>query len=127
KHVLAPWVAYWRLSLGLPDAQAAEVRQFLKTYENLYVAELLRGEWLKVLGERGDWKEFRREAASYDRADLEIRCYGWLARAAAGQRKALDEAMDSMWLEPQALPKSCMQIVDRLSQEKRLTVDDIWR
>lgn len=125
--LLQPWVDYWRLSLALQDAQPAEVRRFLKTHENLYVAELLRGEWLKVLGERGDWKEFRREAASYDRGDLEIRCYAWLARAASGERKALEEAFDSMWLEPQALPKSCMKIADRLAQEKRLSVDEVWR
>src|SRR4026209_1532510 len=64
-HVLTPWVEYMRVSLKLEDAQASEVRAFFCTYGNTYVAERLRGDWLKVLGKRADWKEFDREAADY--------------------------------------------------------------
>ena len=81
-HVLTPWVEYLRLSLKLEDAQASEVRAFLSSNNNAYVSELLRGDWLKVLGRRGDWKEFEREAANYARDDIEIRCYAWLSRIA---------------------------------------------
>ena len=61
RHALAPWIEYWRTSLRLEDAQAADVQTFLATYQNTYVAERLRGEWLKLLGRRGDWANFERE------------------------------------------------------------------
>src|SRR6185503_1912935 len=48
-HVLAPWIAYWGLSMRLEDASLADVRLFLDQYRGTYVAEKLRGEWLKVL------------------------------------------------------------------------------
>src|SRR5437667_4560251 len=79
-HVLEPWLEYWRLSLRLEDMPATEVRAFLSKFERTYVAELLREEWLKVLGRRGDWQEFDRQAAFYSRDDLEVRCYGWASR-----------------------------------------------
>src|SRR6476646_10770926 len=49
-HRLTPWLEYWRVSLRLEDAPRAEVREFLSTYADTYVAERLRGEWLRVLG-----------------------------------------------------------------------------
>ncbi|HZE59229.1 MAG TPA: lytic transglycosylase domain-containing protein, partial [Burkholderiales bacterium] len=61
-HVLEPWLEYWRLSLRLEDMPATEVHAFLSKFERSYVAELLREEWLKVLGRRGDWQEFDRQA-----------------------------------------------------------------
>src|ERR1044071_7545996 len=64
-HLLTPWVDYWRLSLRLEDAPRAEVREFLSKYADAYVAERLRGEWLRVLGRRGEWGEFDREVAAY--------------------------------------------------------------
>src|SRR5687768_6503020 len=105
-HVLMPWVDYWRLALRLDDAQASEVRSFFAAQGNSYVAERLRGDWLKVLGKRADWKEFERELANYAREDLEIRCYAWLSRLSRGDESVLAEAQE-MWLEPRELAPSC--------------------
>ena len=41
-HVLEPWLDYWRLSMRLEDTPSKEVREFLATHANLYVAERLR-------------------------------------------------------------------------------------
>src|SRR4249920_3507231 len=54
-HLLTPWLEYWRVSLRLEDAPRAEVREFLSKYSDAYVAERLRGEWLRVLGRRAEW------------------------------------------------------------------------
>ena len=124
-HVLAPWVDYWKISLRLDDAQTSEVRAFLKAHENTYVAERLRGDWLKVLGKRADWPEFERELANYAREDLEIRCYAWLSRIARGDQSALAETRD-MWLEPRDLPPSCDKVADLLWERNRIQVTDVW-
>jgi soluble lytic murein transglycosylase len=124
-HVLMPWVEYWRLSLNLDDAQTNEARAFLAKYGNTYVAERLRGDWLKVLGKRADWKEFEREAADYARDDLEIRCYAWLSRLSRGDESALAES-DEMWLYPAELPEGCEKLATLLWERNRIQVADVW-
>src|SRR2546430_7994602 len=57
-HLLTSWVEYWRLALKLEYNQTSEARTFLSNFSNTYVGERLRGDWLKVLGKRADWKEF---------------------------------------------------------------------
>jgi soluble lytic murein transglycosylase len=125
-HVLSPWVDYWRLALRLDDAQTSDVRAFLSANANGYVAERLRGDWLKVLGKRADWTEFEREQANYGRDDLEVRCYAWLSRLARGDETALDEAQE-MWLEPRDLPPGCDKVADRMWERNRIQVTDVWR
>jgi soluble lytic murein transglycosylase len=125
-HVLTPWVEYLRLSLKLEDAQASEVRAFLSSNNNAYVSELLRGDWLKVLGRRGDWKEFEREAANYARDDIEIRCYAWLSRIARNDESALAEAQE-MWLYPTELPQGCEKLATLLWERNLIQVTDVWQ
>lgn len=126
EHVLSPWVEYWRLALRLEDAQTSDVRAFLSAQANTYVAERLRGEWLKVLGKRADWPEFERELANYAREDLEIRCYAWASRLARGDDSALAEAQ-AMWLEPRDLPPGCDKLANTLWERNRIQIADVWQ
>ncbi len=125
-HVLTPWVEYWRISLNLEDSTTSEVRAFFSKYGNTYVAERLRGDWLKVLGKRADWKEFERELADYARDDLEVRCYAWLSRISRGDESALAEA-EEMWLTPTELPEGCEKLATLLWERNRIQVTDVWR
>jgi soluble lytic murein transglycosylase len=125
-HVLAPWIEYMRLSLKLEDAQTSEVRAFLSSNGNAYVSELLRGDWLKVLGRRADWKEFEREAANYARDDIEIRCYAWLSRISRNDETALAEAQE-MWLYPTELPGGCEKLATLLWERNLIQVTDVWQ
>ena len=52
-QLLEPWVDYWRLSMTLEDASTKDVQAFFAEHGNGYVADLLRAEWLRVLGKRG--------------------------------------------------------------------------
>jgi soluble lytic murein transglycosylase len=125
-HVLTPWVEYLRLSLKLDDAQTSEARAFFSKYGDSYVAERLRGDWLKVLGKRADWKEFEREVADYARDDVEIRCYAWLSRISRGDEAALAEAQE-MWLYPAELPPGCEKLATLLWERDRIQVTDVWQ
>jgi soluble lytic murein transglycosylase len=125
-HVLGPWLEYWRVALRLEDAPTADVRAFLAANSDLYVAERLRGDWLKVLGKRRDWQEFETELANYPRDDLEIRCYAWLSRLARNDDTALAEAQ-TMWLEPRDLPKSCDTLATLLWERGRISTDEVWQ
>ena len=124
-HLLAPWLDYWRLAMRLEDASAADVREFLSQHHGTYVAELLRGDWLRLSGRRADWQEFDREAPSYARDDLEIRCYGWISRLEGEDDRALAEARE-MWLQPAELPEGCARLADTMVARDRISLDDIW-
>jgi len=126
-HLLAPWVDYWRLSLRLEDAPRAEVREFFSKYPDAYVAERLRGEWLRVLGRRGEWGEFEREVAAYvGEDDLEVRCYAWLRRLEHGDDSAFAEAR-IIWAEPRELPEGCAKLADTMVTRGRISTTDIWK
>ena len=126
-HVLTPWVEYWRLSLRLEDAPANDVRKFLSAYGDTYVGELLRTEWSKVLGKRGDWTELDRLTAHFGGDDLEIRCYAFLSRALRGDESALNEGQAAMWLEPRELPPGCEKLAEKLWKDNRLSVSEVWQ
>jgi len=125
-HVLAPWVDYWRLSLRLEDAPRAEVREFLSKYADAYVAERLRGEWLRVLARRNEWSEFEREVAAYGEDDFEVRCYGWVRRLEHGDDSAFAEAR-VVWAEPRELPEGCARLADTMATRGRISTTDIWK
>jgi soluble lytic murein transglycosylase len=126
-HPLTPWLEYWRVSLRLEDAPRAEVREFLSRYADAYVAERLRGEWLRVLGRRGEWGEFEREAAAYGGEDeLEVRCYGWLRRLEQGDDSAFAEA-NVVWAEPRELPEGCNKLADTMVTRGRISITDLWQ
>jgi soluble lytic murein transglycosylase len=125
-HLLDPWIDYWRIAMRLEDTPTKEVHAFLEEHKNTYVAEVLRGDWLKVLGKRGDWSEFEHQLVLYPRDDLEVRCYAWLMAAQRGEETNLAEA-DWVWLEPQELPEGCAKLVQAMLDDERITISDVWR
>ena len=127
EYPLKPWVDYWQLALRLEDKPAAEVQAFLKQYRSAYVGEMLRGDWLRVLGKRRDWPAFEREATLYSREDLEIRCYARLARLSRGDETAVGGIESSIWLEPKELPEGCARFVDAAMKQEHFSTTAIWQ
>ena len=126
-HVLAPYLEYWRLKLRIEDAAVdPEVRAYLEAQPGTYLADRLRADWLKELGKREDWAAFEQALPLLQQDDVDIRCYGWLARSTRGDEGALDEAR-AIWLEPRELPDSCHALADRLIDAGRFSVEDVWK
>src|SRR5258706_8417890 len=90
------------------------------------MADVLRADWLKVLGRRGAWADFDRDATTYPLDDLELRCYIWSSHIARGDESALDEAAP-MWLEPRELPEGCAKLADTMWKRGRLSITDVWK
>src|SRR5207244_4987675 len=57
-HLLAPYVTYWQIKLGIDDVDYDTVRAFLSQYRNAPIADKLTVEWLKTEATRGDWTRF---------------------------------------------------------------------
>ncbi|TAK44044.1 MAG: lytic transglycosylase [Betaproteobacteria bacterium] len=124
-HLLEPYVDYWRLRLELENAAPPEVNGFLSRYQGSYLAERLRGEWLRELGRRGEWAAFDLELASFLSENLEIRCYAWSARLARADDGAYEEAQ-AMWREPKELPAGCAMLAETMIAVGRLDSAQIW-
>lgn len=125
-HVLEPYADYWRLRLQLEDATPNEVSAFFKQHAGTYVAEMMRADWLKVLGKRGEWGSFDAELGRLEEPDPEIRCYALAARLARGDDTAVGAFTASLWKESGSLPEGCARLADQLIDADRLTVTDIW-
>jgi soluble lytic murein transglycosylase len=125
-HLLQPWLEYWRLALTLEDASSAEVQAFFDKHRGSYVADVLRTDWLRVLGRRGAWQEFDGAATNYPRDDLELRCYIWLSHVARGDETALEEAAP-MWLEPRELPDGCTRLANVMWKRGLLSTTRVWK
>lgn len=122
----APWVRHWQLRLQLEEDDDQGVREFLEREKGFYVAEKLRGEWLRWLGRRKDWATFRQELPPLVRPDQEITCYALQARLELEQdESALAEARP-LWFDLPELPDACQPLMERLIADGRLSADDVW-
>lgn len=119
-HPLQPWAEYWALRLRLDDGDADGVADFLTRQAGSYLAEKLRGEWLRVLGKTGDWEKFRRELPALVLPDAEVSCY---AAQAAGNA----DMVRPLWSSGQDLPQACETVVDLLVDAGGLTVEEVWQ
>jgi len=125
-HAVEPWVDYWRLRLRIEDAKALDVQSFLARHAGTYLADLLRGDWLRELGRRAQWQAFERELGPLAQEDLELRCYGWSARLARGDGDAVAEARVA-WLEPRELPDGCVALTEKLLKSGDIDHARVWQ
>ncbi len=129
EHELRPWAEYWQLRLRLDDSDSTGVSAFLEREKGSYLAEKLRGDWLRFLGKRGEWEAFDRELAAMQQPDQELICYGLqsrLSRPEVASREAVLIAARPMWFVSVELPEPCIPLMDALVADKRLDVDDVW-
>ena len=124
-HVLEPYVAYWQLSLRLEEAAPEEVRAFLAAHRESPLSDQLRNEWLKLLGQRGQWDLFNVELAPLVGDDLEVTCYALQAQLQAHPEETLPEAR-SLWFVARDLPDSCTPLVSKLAASGALSPNDLW-
>jgi soluble lytic murein transglycosylase len=123
-YVLAPYVDYYRLKPRLREAGADEIRAVLQRHQGTAAADRLRTDWLLELGRVRDWTNFERELGQAARNDdLQVRCYGLLARAARGER-VTDEAR-ALLVNPPAYGEGCAALMTQLAQTGQLRSDEL--
>lgn len=131
-HVLEPYVAYWQLLLRLQAADAdiealsASARGFLTRHRGTLLADRLRAEWLRRLGEAGQWDVFRVEYPNLVQRENDLVCYSLRARLRFDDATAIEEAR-RFWLTGNDLADSCTPLFDGLIASGSIPVDDLWR
>ena len=124
-HDLVPYVENYQLRINMDQGDAGALRDFFERYEKSYVAEKLRGDWIRWLGKRGMWTDVDLEFARMIAPDAEVTCYSQQARLARADKSVLDEA-EKAWLTLLEPPLACQPVLEALIWEKRVLADDVW-
>ncbi|WP_374490260.1 transglycosylase SLT domain-containing protein [Zoogloea sp.] len=127
-HVLDPYPEYWALSnqIARPgEADPARVRDFLRRQSGSWLAEKLRGEWLRSLGKRADWSAFAAEYPLMEQPEQDLVCYQYQARMANGDPLALAEAR-ALWNLLIDTPEACTPVLQALVREGMVGGEDLW-
>src|SRR5205807_10487851 len=122
-HLLAPYVMYWQIKLGIDDVDYDTVRGFLMQYPNTPLAERLTVDWLKTAAKRGDWTRFALDYPPATGEDIELTCYGMQFRQ---QRDgdAARSAVKPLWFTGQSTPDACEPLFAALLAKGELSSAD---
>ena len=101
------------------------MQDFLARQERTYLAEKLRGDWLRLLGKQQRWREFDVEYPKISQADQDLACYGLQSRLARQDPKALDDALP-LWRSLLEVPEPCGPVLDALVAGRKIGTDDVW-
>ncbi|HJW24822.1 MAG TPA: transglycosylase SLT domain-containing protein [Rhodocyclaceae bacterium] len=122
---LSPYIEYFQLRMNLEQVDPATIRSFLERYDGSYVAEKLRGDWLRMLARKALWVGFEAEYPKLISPEQEVTCLNLQARLARGDKTALDEAQP-LWLGLLEPPDACQPVLEALIWEKKVLADDVW-
>lgn len=125
-HVLEPYALYLVLASRLKETDSDEIRAFAARYPDSYLADKLRGEWLKAQAKAQNWDLFLGEYPHLLNGDAELTCYAMQARLGQGDNGALADAR-KLWLSSAGdLPDSCEPPFAALVQAEMLFAKDVW-
>ena len=123
-HALEAYADFWRLKLGLAEADPADVQDFLARNAGTVLAEQLRRDWLRLLGRTGQWALFRQERPLLAQNDADIACYALQDRWRR-QEGPLRPGLAPFWNASRPLPAACEPVADALYESGALTPDDL--
>ncbi|SEI74936.1 lytic transglycosylase domain-containing protein [Nitrosomonas eutropha] len=124
-HVLSPYAKYFQLRLSLTTVDAGTIRAFLARYDNSFVADRLRGDWLQILGKRQQWTTFAEEYPKLVNREDSLQCYALQHRLATGDKTAGAEVR-SLWFTGRDMPASCVAVFDSLIRTGAISAEDVW-
>ena len=124
QYVLADYLDYYALRLGLDQQDPAVLSAFLARQEGSLLAERLRADWLKVLARQGDWSSLAQQFAALKAPDQEARCLGIQARLNLGEASARPEA-EQLWQSLVEPPDACLPLFAQLAANA--DSEAIWR
>ncbi len=124
-HLLADYPRYWLLQLTLKDADPAQVNDFLTRYPDGPLAERLRIDWLKLLGQNEEWDSYTAQFPKLRQEDAALTCYELQRRVAQGDKEAVKLA-HPLWFAGRSQPESCDPLFAQLLGENLLSTDDVW-
>jgi len=124
-HLLEAYPAYWLLNTPLERADPAQVQAFLARYPDTPLADALRRDWLKQLGATASWDAFRVEYPRLVGEDVDLTCYAYQARLAAGDPEVFAEAR-ALFLAGREASASCEPVFAALAAAKSVGLPEVF-
>jgi soluble lytic murein transglycosylase len=124
-HPLLPWVSYFQLVQRLEDGSDAGVADFIELHDGSYLAEKLRGDWLKWLVKKEEWAQARIQFAHLRRPDTDALCRGLDVRLRLGEPEAVGDAR-ALLAAATPLTEACHAPFARLAKHGEITADQVW-
>jgi soluble lytic murein transglycosylase len=125
-HPLVPWVEYFRLNLALEDGTDAGVAEFIAHHEGNYLAEKLRGDWLRWLMRQQDWPTARQQFDRLRQPDAEAHCRGLEIRLQQEEPGAVGDA-HAVLAAGTPLAEACQAPLARLARNSAIPADLLWQ
>jgi soluble lytic murein transglycosylase len=123
---LEAYADYYRLRLGLENADAGAIRDFLSRPEDTPMIDRLRGEWLRQLGKKQQWDLFDAEYPRLLSEDAELTCYALQSRRRSQEQAALGEAR-RLWFNGKGQPDSCGPLFEAALSAGIIGEADVWQ
>jgi peptidoglycan lytic transglycosylase len=124
-HPLEAYATFWTISGSLDRVDPAEVRAFLAKYPDTPLADLVRREWLKVLGAAASWEAFRAELPRLLADDADIACLSFQERVGRGDPEVAAEAR-AVFLAAREAPAPCEPVFVALIASGKISEADTW-
>ena len=125
KNPFAMWVDYWELRNRIGEVQQPEFAAFAQRWNDTYVEDRMRNDWLLELGRRHDWANF---AAEYPRFrmndDREVTCYALLTDQLAG--KDVKESALAAWTAQKDDDNGCALLATTQREARLLSNAALW-
>ena len=131
---LEVYVSYYQLRLDLAKADAqpdlspikGAVTAFLARPADTPAIDLLRAEWLKMLGRKQQWELFDAEFPLLINKNVELSCYALQSRTRNNYLMTLRDARP-LWFDGNTLPENCGILFEAARFAGILTEDDLRR
>ncbi|MBK7417282.1 MAG: hypothetical protein IPJ38_21505 [Dechloromonas sp.] len=85
-HDLAPYVENYQLRMNMDQGDYVALRSFFERYEKSYVAEKLRADWIRWLGNAAYGREVDAEFPELIAPEPDVTCYAQQARLARNDK-----------------------------------------
>jgi soluble lytic murein transglycosylase-like protein len=128
KSPLEVYISYYQLSLNMKNTDTKHVEESVKSFlarpEDTPMIDLLRGEWLKLLGMRQQWELFDAEYPRLLNEDTELACYALQSRRRNHELDALREAR-KLWFTGKGQPDSCGKLFEAAMAANIISEQDV--
>lgn len=139
-YPLAMYADYWGLRVrmldkrGEPTGQVsdAEIRAMIERYEDQFVGDRLRNDWLLLLGKRRDWALFDEQLPKFVlQDDPQLTCYALLSKLsrtqAAGQSALGEQARELLNKSSRdASGDGCIALTQSLVESGVWSATELW-
>ena len=124
-YPLFPYLEYSSISRHLSVDNREAVDRFLTNYPDIWMAGILRRNWLDLLYGKGLWRQF---IYYYDpeNANVQTQCHYYFARYQVGDREEALRGGLRLWTVGKSQPKACDPLFNLLISEQRIDNNIAW-